>query len=89
MRYYKVTCHTPFVGEENDYYIATESRKELDKFIDECIYENGNEWYDEQTLEEQGMTEDEYYADCGVSGIEEISEEEYYEACPWDRKEEK
>ena len=85
MRYYKITCHTPFVGEENDYYIATESRKELEAFIDECIYENGNEWYDEQTLEEQDMTEEEYYADCGVSSIEEISEEEYYEACPWDR----
>ena len=85
MRYYKITCHTPFVGEENDYYIATESRKELEAFIDECIYENGNEWYDEQTLEEQDMTEEEYYADCGVSSIEEISEEKYYEACPWDR----
>ena len=89
MKYYRVTCHTPFVGEENDYYIATESRKELEAFIDECVYENGNEWYDEQTLEEQGMTEDEYYADCGVSCVEEIYEEEYYEACPWDRKEEK
>ena len=85
MKYYKITCHTPFVGEENDYYISVFNNEELYREIDECVYENGNEWYNEQTLEEQDMTEDEYYARCGVSGIDEISEEEYYEACPWAR----
>jgi hypothetical protein len=84
MKYYRITCHTPFVGEENDYYIATESRKELEAFIDECVYENGNEWYDEQSLEEQGMTEDEYYAECGVTRVDEITADEFYEACPWE-----
>lgn len=76
MKYYRITCYTPFVGEENDYYIATDSRKDLERFADECVYDNGNEWYDEQTLEEQDMTEEDYYADCGCH-IEEIDEEEF------------
>lgn len=76
MKYYRITCYTPFVGEENDYYIATDSRKDLERFADDCVYDNGNEWYDELTLEEQDMTEEDYYADCGCH-IEEIDEEEF------------
>ena len=76
MKYYCVKCYTPFVGEENEFYIATNSRAELERFADECAYDNGNEWYDEQTLEEHDMTEDDYYADCGYF-IEEIDKEEY------------
>ena len=76
MKYYRITCYTPFVGEENDYYIATDSRKELERFADDCVYDNGNEWYDELTLEEQDMTEEDYYADCGCY-IEEIDKEEF------------
>ena len=84
MRYYHVTGYTPFVGEVCDFYIATDSKEELNEFVFECIYSTGNEWYDEQTLIENDMTEDEYYAECyAVSG--EISEEEYYENCPWER----
>ena len=80
MRYYRITCETPFVGEENDYYIATDSQKELDAFVSECIYENGMEWWDEDC----GMDEEEYYEDCDVKRIEEITAEEFYEACPWE-----
>ncbi len=89
VQYFCVTCYTPFVGEENDYFIATSSRKELERFCDECAYDNGSEWFDWETLEANNMTEDEYYSECTYS-IEEITEEEYYEACPWDKpKEEK
>ena len=88
MLYYKITCGTPFVGEENDYYIATDSRKELEKFIDECIYVNGLEWYDRDTLESYDFTEEEYYAECHLANLCEITEEEYYEACPWDKPKE-
>ena len=89
MKYYKVICHTAFCGEESEFYIKTYSEHELRPQIDECVYENALEWYDEQTLEENDMTEEEYYAECGVKALVEITEEEYYEACPWDRKEEK
>ena len=82
MKYYRITCETPFVGEENDYYIATDNEKELDKFVSECIYENGNEWWEEDC----GMDEEEYYARCDVKSMEEITAEEFYEACPWERK---
>ena len=89
MKYYKVVCGTPFLGEENDFYIRVFNDEELRREVDECVYECGNEWYDEQTLEENDMDEEEYYAGCYVIKCEEITEEEYYEACPWDRKEEK
>lgn len=83
MKYYRITCQTPFVGENNDYFLATDFKDELEIYAYECAYENGLEWYDEQTLEEIGMTEEEYYEECTVSSIEEITEKEYYENCPW------
>ena len=88
MIYYKITCGTPFSGEENDYYIATNSKKELEKFIDECIFENGLEWCDDDTFELYGFTEEEYFAECHLIDLREITEEEYYEACPWDKPKE-
>lgn len=87
MKYYKVTCYTPFVGESNDYYIKANSHKEFIKLADECVYENALEWCDDQTLEENGMSEDDYHADCGYYA-EEIDREEYLENCPWDDEEE-
>ena len=89
MKYYKITCGTPFVGEENDYYIATDDKKELDTFIDDCIYENGLEWCDDYELEMHDMTEEEYFAECGLVGLLEISKEEFLEACPWVKNERK
>ena len=34
--------------------------------------------------EENDFTDEEYYAECHVISIEENTEEEYYEACPWE-----
>ena len=82
IKYYRVTCETPFVGEENDYYIATDDKNELEAFVTDCIYENGNEWWDEDC----GMDEEEYYEGCDVKCVKEITAEEFYEACPWERK---
>ena len=84
MRYYKITCHTPFVGEENDYYIKVFNEEELYQQIDECVYETANDWYDEQTLIEQDMDEEEYFESCEVKSVVEISKEEFLEACPWE-----
>lgn len=85
MKYYKIVCGTPFIGEENDFYIRVFNDEELHREVDECVYETGNEWYDEQTLEENDMDEDEYYAGCYVIKIEEITRDEFYEACPWEK----
>lgn len=87
MKYYKITCGTPFLGEENDFYESGLSIEDLHErgVINECLFETGNEWYDEQTLEENDMDEDDYYANCYVIKIEEITQDEYYEACPWEK----
>lgn len=87
MKFYKVTCHTPFVGEESDFYIKCYDENDLRRQIDDCVYDNGNDWYDSETLYENDMSEDDYYAECGVSGFEEITKEEYLRYCPWDREE--
>ena len=86
MKFYRVTCYTPFVGEESDFYIKSFDETDLRRQVDDCVYENGLEWYDEQTLEENDMSEDDYYANCGVSLIKEITKDEYYKECTWDKK---
>ena len=84
MKYYKIVCQTPFCGEECEYYIKVVDNGELQKVTDECIYETGMEWYDGELLDIFDYTEDEYFAECGVKSIEEITEEEYCEVCPWE-----
>ena len=86
MRYYRITCHTPYVGEDNDYYVGVRDRAELEAAIEECLYENANEWYDEE-IRVDYPDEDEYYAECYYE-LEEIDKEEYLEYCPWEREKE-
>lgn len=78
MKYYRVTVYTPFCGEEADHYIKAESRGKLEDIAADLAYENGLEWCDDQTLEENDMSEDDYYAECGYR-IQEIDEDEYRE----------
>lgn len=78
MKYYRVTVYTPFYGEEADHYVKAESKGKLEDIACDLVYENALEWCDDQTLEENDMTEDDYYAECGYR-IREISEEEYRE----------
>ena len=49
MKYYKIVCGTPFLGEENDFYETGSSIEDLYErgVINECLYETGNEWYDD------------------------------------------
>ena len=87
MKYYHYRCYTPFVGEEMDVFISATSNEELGQKIDNAIQENGMEWYDEETwLFHWGYDEDaddydsvcdEYYAQCGATFINEITEEKY------------
>ena len=85
-KYYRITCHTPYVGEDNDYYVAVKDKAELEAAIEECLYENANEWYDEDTVREDYPDEEEYYAEC-YHELAEIDKEEYLEYNPWDREE--
>ena len=84
MRYYKIVCCTPFVGEENTYYIKASNHEDLVKQIDDCVYENGMEWLDDETLDFYDTSEDDYFAECGCRDVEEISIDEYLEANPWE-----
>ena len=84
MQYYKIVCCTPFVGEENTYYIKASNHEDLVRQIDDCVYENGMEWLDDEALDFYNMSEDDYFAECGCRKVEEISIAEYLEANPWE-----
>ena len=53
-------------------------------FVNECLNENANEWYDEQAEEDYPEWED-YIAACDYR-VREITKEEYYEEHPWDKE---
>lgn len=86
MRYYKLTCHTPYVGEDNDYYFKADNPTTVAKIIEGYVIENADEWYDEKVAEDYPDIED-YYTDCSYIW-ELITKEEYEEECPWDKEEE-
>lgn len=87
MDYYHIRTYTPFIGEEADVYIATETEKEYHARALQAALENGMEWYNEEEWleswgfdrEEENAEEicDEYYAQCGWRFIATITEEEY------------
>lgn len=82
-RYFCITTETGYAGERNDYYIAIVMKEKeeptcnLDfcKTIDDCIFENAMDWYDENEVDE---TFDEYLEEC-TAEYEEISVKEYEE----------
>lgn len=77
MRYYEIHCETPFCGEDNYFYIASDNYEEVEAFASECETENGYEWWD-TVLEEDGWDEEDYFEQCS-STIKEITKEEYEE----------
>ena len=83
-KYYRITAHTPFCGEDNDYYYEGErDTSAFYQFADDCVTENAYEWMDEATLEEYfDGDECEYFADCYYDVVE-ITEEEYKEGREW------
>ena len=82
-RYFCIKTGTGYVGERNYYYIAIVMKEKeeptcnLDfcKAIDDCIFENAMDWYDENEVDE---TFDEYLEEC-TAEYEEISVKEYEE----------
>ena len=82
-RYFRIATETGYVGERNDYYVAIVMKEDeeptcnLDfcKAIDDCVFENAMDWYDESEVSE---TFDEYLEEC-TAEFEEISVQEYEE----------
>ena len=86
-KYYIITCHTPYCGEQNEYYARVKDNKELFNIANEFTIDNANDWYDEEEVGEDYPEIEDYYAECYYN-IEEIAAEEYYENNPWDKEEE-
>ena len=86
MKYYEIHCETPYCGEDNYYYYKSEKEDEKAflAFVDECLNENANEWYDEQAEEDYPEWAD-YIAACDYR-VKEITKEEYEDECPWDKE---
>jgi hypothetical protein len=83
-RYFIIKTETGYVGERNEYYVVITMNSEEDpslnlnlmKTIDDCVYENALEWYDENEVDE---TFDEYLEECSATW-KEISCKEYEES---------
>ena len=77
-RYYYIECHTPYCGEDNDYYFSCSYDINSSKFteiIDDFVAENATEWWDE-TAEEDYDNFMDYLTNCYFS-LWEITKEEY------------
>lgn len=89
MKYFKITCETPYCGTTMEDYFKAETRDEAENYAEELSRQNAesyeylvsgwdNENFEDLTEEEQQEELDNYYADCYYV-IEEISYEEYCE----------
>ena len=77
-KYYCITAHTPFVGENQDFfYKGKKDTPEFFQFVDECVQENASEWADTETFYHFD-SEQEYLDNCFYT-IREISKNEYKE----------
>ena len=78
MKYYRIVAHSPYCGECNYYYFATESEEELMKYACECVEDNAHEWYAGEGADENYPEWDDYIDDC-YCVIDEIDEDVYKE----------
>lgn len=84
MKYYLITTHTPYCGEQTYHYVAIpegespEDEKWVELFFG-WVADNASEWWDEESEEEYDSYDD-YLGECGYD-VEEISEEEYLADC--------
>lgn len=77
-KYYYIECHTPYCGEDNDYYFSSShdpDSNEFAKIVDDFVAENATEWWD-GTPEEAYDNFTDYLADCYFS-LWEITKEQY------------
>ncbi len=85
MKYYEIHCETPYCGEDSYEYIKSDDYEKVRQYAWECMHENANQWYEEDELMGQYEDFEQYLEDCSYD-ITEITEEEYYEECPWDKE---
>lgn len=89
MKYFKITCDTPYCGTEMTDYQKAEKAEDLKEYAEELNRANAESyeylvsgWNDENfeglTEEERQEELDNYYADCGYY-IKEVSKEEFEE----------
>ena len=89
MKYFKITCETPYCGTTMEDYRKAETKEEVEDYAKELARQNAESYeylvsgWDDENFE--GLTEEEqqdelesYYADCDYT-VEEISYEEYCE----------
>lgn len=76
-KYYRIHCFTPYCGEDNYFYICSDDYAEVERYAEDCAYDNGSEWWDEESTADWVENGDEfdaqslYYEECGYD-IEEI-----------------
>jgi hypothetical protein len=89
MKYFRITCETPYCGTTMEDYFKAETIEEAEDYAEELSRQNAegyeylvsgwdNENFEDLTEEEQQDELDNYYADC-MGVVEEISYEEYCE----------
>ena len=76
IKFYRIRAKTPYCGEDNDYYYATDSYDKLMAYASECVDDNANEWYSGN--DDNYPDWDDFLADC-YCDIDEIDYEEYRE----------
>ena len=74
MKYWSVRASTPYCGEDCFCFIEAENYDEAERKAWEIMYENANEWYDDEAAQEYDW--DDYLADC-YCDIVEIDLEDY------------
>ena len=87
MLYYEIKCSTPYIGEEDYYYVKIEehSLRYIDDIANNYMYRYVELSYDKQAREDYNDNFDDYFNDCHYT-VAQISEEEYYDECPWDKE---
>ena len=85
MRFYLITTHTCYCGEESYYYVKVDADGKvmdigydttLEEYADYLAYENAYEWWDDEAELDFDGDFPIYLAEA-YSDIEEINEEEY------------
>ena len=86
MKYYEIHCETPYCGEDTYEYMKSDDYEKVRQYAWECCCSNADMWADEDQVGEDYPDIEDYYAECNYV-ITEITAEQYYEECPWDKEE--
>ena len=85
MKYYEIHCETPYCGEDAYEYVKSDDYEKVRQLAWEYTCSNADMWADEDQVVEDYPDIEDYYAECHYT-ITEITEEEYYDECPWDKE---